>query len=108
LESVNQQPFSYFDQLSSTGILKPSTSPRDGIFNPQNDALAFQGIGGTPADEISRLLDDIHADDGYREFLKHPALRSFVREFMGWKAETLVERAMLRHNVPGSLTTGIQ
>ena len=70
--------------------------------------MAFQGIGGTPVDEISRLLDSIHADSGYRRFLEHPALRSFVREFMGWKEEVLVERAMLRHNVPGSLSTGIQ
>ena len=31
----------------------------------------------------------------------------FIREFKGWKQEVLVERAMLLHNCPGSLSTGI-
>ena len=70
--------------------------------------MAFQGIGGKPVDETNHLLDAIHADSVYRKFLEHPDLRKFVREFMGWKAEILVERAMLRHNVPGSLSTGVQ
>ena len=59
-------------------------------------------------DEISHLLDSIHADPVYREFLANEELRAFVREFMGWGREVLVERAMLRHNVPGSLSTGVQ
>ncbi|KAL6721449.1 hypothetical protein ACLMJK_000552 [Lecanora helva] len=97
----------YFTALLPTKILAPSTSPRDGIFNPDNDPLSYQGIGGTPDDVISALLDEIHAAPYYREFLAHEDLRKFVREFMGWEREVLVERAMLRHNVPGGRSTGV-
>ena len=98
---------SYFKQIAPTGILLPSTSPRDGIFDPANDPLAHQGLGGTPEQQSLELLDIAHATPTYRQFLEHPALRSFVRDFMSWKREILVKRALLRHNCPGSLSTGI-
>lgn len=97
----------YFTQLSPTGILAPSTTPRSGIFNRANDPLAHQGLGGAPELKNLELLDTIHATPFYRGFLTHPALRGFVRGFMSWRRETLVGRAMLRHNCPGSLSTGI-
>lgn len=66
-----------------------------------------QGIGGTPEQQVLELLDSVHATPTYRQFLTHPALRSFIRDFTGWSKEVLVDRAMLRHNCPGSLSTGI-
>ena len=98
---------SYFTQFAHTGILKPNSSPRDGIFNPANDPLLHQGIGGTPEAQTFELLDIAHTTPSYRKFLEHPSLRAFVRDFMGWDKEVLVDRAMLRHNVPGSLSTAI-
>ncbi|KAF6219106.1 hypothetical protein HO133_004931 [Letharia lupina] len=97
----------YFQQLSPTGILLPSTSPRDGIFDPANDPLAHQGLGGAPDPATLALLDTAHATPAYRRFLTHPALRAFVRHLMRWRAEVLVDRAMLRHNCPGGRSTGV-
>ena len=98
---------SYFTQFYHTGMLLPKTSPRDGIFNRSNDPIAHQGIGAAPEAQTLELLDAVHATSTYREFLAHPALREFVRNFMSWKQEILVERAMLRHNCPGSLSTAV-
>ena len=89
------------------GILHPYTSPRDGIFDPTNDPLAHQGIGGAPSEETHEILNGTHASPTYRRFLTHPALRNFVRDLMCWKHEILLDRAILRHNCPGSLSTGI-
>lgn len=102
-----QCSISYFHQLSLTGILLPSTSPRDGIFDSAKDPLAHQGFGDDPRRETLDLLGIAHATPTYREFLAHPALRGFVRGLMGWSKEILLERAILRHNCPGSLSTGI-
>ena len=97
----------YFSDLSSTGILAPNTSPRDGIFNISLDPLKNQGLGGEPEDSQWAKLEAAHVNPRYRAFLQHPKLRQFVRDFMGWKKEVLMERAMLRHNVPQSFSTGI-
>ena len=93
--------------LAPTGILSPGSSPRDGIFDPAKDPMAHQGLGGILAEQSLELLDAAHASDFYRRFLKHSALRTFVRDFMDWPKETLLKRAMLRHNCPGSFSTGI-
>lgn len=98
---------SYFRMLEHTGILRPGTSPRDGVFNDHQDPLLHQGIGARPDDYTLELLNRAHASTFYRDFLSHPALRSFVREFMGWTDELLLDRAMLRHNCPGGQSTGI-
>ncbi|KAL8683466.1 MAG: hypothetical protein Q9224_006682 [Gallowayella concinna] len=97
----------YFSQFLHTGMLFPHSSPRDGIFNTSSDPTAHQGIGGVPIESTNYLLDAAHADPVYRTFLAHPSLRAFIREFTGWKHERLVDRAMLRHNCPGSQSTGI-
>ncbi|KAL8997802.1 MAG: hypothetical protein Q9188_006241 [Gyalolechia gomerana] len=97
----------YFSQFSHTGMLHPEKSPRDGIFNASSDPNAHEGIGGLPEDTTKQLLNAAHADPVYRTFLAHPALRSFIRHFTGWEQEVIVDRAMLRHNCPGSKSTGI-
>ena len=97
----------YFQNLTPTGLLAPETPPRLGLFNPSADPLAHQGLGGTPLETSHSLLDAAHASPTYRRFLTHPALRSFVRHLTGWQQEVLLERGLLRHNAPGSLSTGI-
>ena len=98
---------SYFKNFASTGMLLPNTSPRDGIFDSAKDPLLYQGIGGAPDQAALNLLDAAHATPEYLKFVAHPDLRAFIREFMGWKKEIMVDRAMLRHNCPNSLTTGV-
>ena len=93
--------------MAPTGLLLPNTSPREGIFNSTLDPLVHQGVGGTPEQSSIELLNSAHATSVYQKFLTHPELRGFVREFMKWEQEILVKRALLRHNCPGSLSTGI-
>ncbi|KAL8848628.1 MAG: hypothetical protein Q9221_006353 [Calogaya cf. arnoldii] len=97
----------YFSQLSPTGLLAPNTEPCDGIFNPSNDPLSFQGVGGHPQAQCIQLLISAHTTPEYAAFCNHPDLRSFVRNFMGWEKEVMLKRAMMRHNCPGSLATGV-
>ncbi|CAL5866347.1 uncharacterized protein PFLUO_LOCUS555 [Penicillium psychrofluorescens] len=100
----------YFNQYSSTSLLEPGTSPRDGIFNKSSRPDAHKGIGGEglPADAAEeKILIDAHKEPEYRAFIEHPALTKFIREFMGWKEHRLLDRSMLRHNVPFGKGTGI-
>ena len=69
--------------------------------------MEHQSLGGDPEKSSRELLDAVHATPEYEEFLTHPDLRNFVRHFMSWKDEILVKRALLRHNCPGSESTGI-
>ncbi|KAI9726182.1 MAG: hypothetical protein M1828_001855 [Chrysothrix sp. TS-e1954] len=100
----------YFEHMSPTGILKPGTSPRDGIFNPDVDPLKHSGVGGSdlPEDILKvTKLTEAHAQPVYQAFLEHPQLRQFIRDFMGWEKEMMVVRNLLRHNVPNGLSTGV-
>ncbi|KAL8761547.1 MAG: hypothetical protein Q9184_002341 [Pyrenodesmia sp. 2 TL-2023] len=106
-EDVYDMRERYFSQFSHTGMLRPNTSPRKGIFNPSSDPNVHEGIGGLPEENTKQLLNAVHADPVYRTFLAHPSLRSFIQQFTGWKQEVIVDRAMLRHNCPGSRSTGI-
>lgn len=101
---------SYFEHMSATGLLKPGTSPRDGIFNDALDPLAHNGVGGTDLPDDNHKVDKLvaaHSLPEYFVFLEHPSLRQFVRDFMGWKREVMVARTLLRHNVPYGVSTGI-
>lgn len=85
--------------MSTTGILKPGTSPRDGIFNADADPIAHNGVGGTDLPEDIRKvnkLTEAHTLPVYQAFLEHPNLRGFVREFMGWEKDVLLMRTLLR------------
>lgn len=100
----------YFAHLAPTGILRPGTSPREGIFDDREDPIAHNGVGGSDLPEaVERVnrLESAHHMPFYLAFLEHPKLRSFIREFMGWKNDVLIRRTMLRHNVPNGLSTGI-
>ena len=100
----------YFEHLAPTGILKPGSSPRDGIFDENQDAIVHNGVGGTDLPEdIERVnkLQSAHTMPLYLAFLEHPKLREFIQQFMGWEKDVLIKRTMLRHNVPNGLSTGI-
>ncbi|KAL9108569.1 MAG: hypothetical protein Q9227_006655 [Pyrenula ochraceoflavens] len=92
----------YFRTISSTGLLAPDSSPRDGIFNSNLDPTAHQGLGATPQKSAEKTLDEIHASNEYQSFITHPNLREWVRRLMGWDKEILLKRGLIRHNVPGS------
>jgi phytanoyl-CoA hydroxylase len=89
----------YFEHLEPTGILKPGTSPRDGIFDDTQDPIVHNGVGGRdlPEDlERQRLLTSAHTLPVYLEFLEHPDCRGFSREFMGWRNDVILKRTLLR------------
>lgn len=109
-EDVLDMREAYFTHLASTNILKPGTSPREGIFNPAENPLAHHGVGGRDLpskEEQVKKLTEAHTMPEYLSFINHPSLRTFVRKFMNWKDDILVNRTMLRHNVPHGLSTGI-
>lgn len=93
-ETVLEMREAYFRNFQSTGMLKPGTSLRDGVANPANaNDAAFKKTE-------EEILVQAHVSSEYLIFLNHPALRSFIRDFMGWKTELMVKRTLLRHNVP--------
>jgi phytanoyl-CoA hydroxylase len=100
-EDVLDMREAYFAHLAPTGILKPGTSPRDGLFNEGEDPIAHNGVGGTdlPEDKTRvQKLEEAHTMPFYLTFLEHPKLRHFIREFMGWKNDVLITRTMLRYS----------
>ena len=107
-EDVRLMRGHYFSQYEGTGLLKPGTDPMDGIYNPAEDAALHRGIGGgNPAGEDLKRCLTAHSTPQYLNFVAHPRLREFVRELMGWDEEVLLQRTMLRHNVPGGDSTGV-
>ena len=107
-EDVMTMREQYFSQFASTGLLKPNTAFADAIYNDAEDPFTHKGIGGGDAvgEELQRLTE-AHADPRYRHFLNHPDLRKMVRDLKGWDEEVLLERTMLRHNVPHGAATGV-
>lgn len=98
----------YFSQYAGTALLDPTKPFVDGIFNPSEPASAHLGIGGgdTEGDDL-KCLQAAHTTPDYLAFLKHTQLRQMVRDLMRWDEEVLLQRTMLRHNVPGGESTGV-
>ncbi len=99
-EDVLDMREAYFAHLEPTGILKPGTNPRDGIFNEGEDPIAHNGVGGSNLPEdVARVdkLESAHSMPSYLEFLEHASLRGFIQRFMGWKKDVLINRTMLRY-----------
>ena len=102
-EDVFDMREAYFTHLAPTGILKPGTSPRDGIFDDREDPIVHNGVGGTDLPEaIERVkrLEEVHTLPFYLAFLEHQKLRGFIKTFMGWKNDVLIKRTMLRSDPP--------
>ncbi|KAJ5925634.1 hypothetical protein N7454_008273 [Penicillium verhagenii] len=100
----------YFGQYLSTSFLEPGSSPRDGIFNSSSDPDSHKGIGGNglPVDQNEeRILIDAHKNLEYRAFVEHPSLTGFITKIMNWRDHQILDRTMLRHNVPFGKGTGI-
>lgn len=98
-EEVLKMREHYFAHMAETGILKPGTHPRDGIFDETADPIAHNGVGGRDLPEDIRKVNKLieaHTTDVYRRFLEHQDLRKFVQDFMGWKKDVLVGRTLLR------------
>lgn len=98
-EDVLDMRQAYFEHLAPTGILKPGTSARDGIFDDSEDPIAHNGVGGRDLPEAQARVEKLtsaHTMPFYLAFLEHPKLRQFVREFMGWEKDVLIKRTMLR------------
>ncbi|OOF98321.1 hypothetical protein ASPCADRAFT_205563 [Aspergillus carbonarius ITEM 5010] len=109
-EDVLDARENYFKAYANTSLLAPGTSPREGIFNAASDPDLHKGIGGQglPADPAeATILIDAHSDPQYRAFVEHPALTQFIRDLMGWKEHVILDRTMLRHNVPHGVGTGM-
>ncbi|KAI8243104.1 2-heptyl-3-hydroxy-4(1H)-quinolone synthase [Colletotrichum sp. SAR 10_96] len=120
---------SYFASLSPSGILKPGTAPKEGIFDPEANPSNYPGIGAgakrttatAPGSQDKRgmFMDaalKAHTDEWYcgstdgrvRGFCNHPALKAFVAHFTGWGDNTLpVKRTLLRNNTPGNKAIGV-
>lgn len=93
----------YFSQYEGTGLLKPDAPYVDGIYNSEDDAALHRGIGGGDPEgkDLGRLIE-AHKTPRYQHFVHHPKLRKMVRDLMGWDEEIMLQRSMLRHNVPSS------
>ena len=119
-DDVLQARKQYFEMLSPSGVLKPNTSPVDGIFNDARVASDFPGIGagsigenGKPQSETAEIFVDLalqaHYADWYKEtFCKHPVLRETIARISGWGEATYgVRRSLLRNNTPGNKAIGV-
>jgi len=110
----------YFRMLAPSGVLKPGTTPVEGIFDDQKDASDFPGIGagaaggnGKPGGESAEKFVDLaleaHYAEWYKEqFCKHPVLKDAVARISGWGENTFaVRRSLLRNNTPGNKAIGV-
>jgi hypothetical protein len=119
-EDVLEAREQYFKMLEPSGVLKPGTTPVEGIFDPAKDKADYPGIGagaadgnGKPgADTAAKFVDlalEAHYADWYKEkFCKHPVLRDTIARISGWGEHTLgVKRSLLRNNTPGNKAIGV-
>ncbi|KUJ06672.1 phytanoyl-CoA hydroxylase [Mollisia scopiformis] len=108
----------YFTYLSPTGVLSPSTSPVEGIYDITKPISQYPGIGagatganGHPGEHAAEFVDlalKAHAEPWYTDFCQHPALLDFVKRFTGWEEDTVAfRRTLLRNNIPGTKAIGV-
>lgn len=109
---------SYFRFLSVSDVLKPGTSPVDGIFNPDNQLSNFPGLSSRKADLekpkskqaalFSELTAKAHNEEWYTDdFCKHPNLIEFVGRITQWKDVRQFKRSLFRCNLPQSEPIGV-
>lgn len=119
-EDVLKARQAYFELLAPSGVLKPGTSPLEGIFDPAKDKADFPGIGagaaggnGKPGAATAEKFVDLalaaHYENWYKEdFCKHPILKHMVARLTGWGDDTQnVRRSLLRNNTPGNKAIGV-
>ncbi|CZR52431.1 uncharacterized protein PAC_02308 [Phialocephala subalpina] len=111
-EDVRKMRETYFEYLP--GLTKEGTPKREGIFCGDDWRLWMQpgklrrkfGFQDKNTEYIQRMID-AHSEKWYRDFCGHPDLKAFIRHFTGWEDTTLLERSILRPNVPGGETTQV-
>lgn len=103
----------YFDYLSNTGLLKEGTSTRQGVYCG-GDWRQWMAPGklrrkfGLEQDtEYTRKMVDAHSAAWYRQFCEHPDMKAFIERFAGWRSASLLERSLLRPNIPGGEITQV-
>ena len=120
-EDVLKAREEYFKMLAPSGVLKPGTSPVEGVFNDAKDKDDYPGIGagavggnGKPGGEAAENFVDLalkaHYADWYKEtFCKHPKLKEMIARLSGWgeKNTHAVRRTLLRNNTPGNKAIGV-
>ncbi|QDS67524.1 hypothetical protein FKW77_002300 [Venturia effusa] len=119
-EDVVKARQAYFEMLAPSGVLKPGTSPVEGIFDPARDNQDFPGIGsgaaggnGKPGAATAEKFVDLalaaHYENWYKEdFCRHSILKDMVARLTGWGDDTLnVRRSLLRNNTPGNKAIGV-
>ena len=106
--AVNVVREEYFKHFRETGILDDDFTAKEGVFKECNDPLKYTGIGAD-FDESQKLwkqkILESHTLPKYLKFVEHEELRNAVRSLMDWQEEILLERTMIRSNVPGGLST---
>ncbi|KAK0642247.1 hypothetical protein DIS24_g9203 [Lasiodiplodia hormozganensis] len=99
-----------------TGILAPHTHPRDGIFSPTADWRAFLLPGALRVfnnlPDSGVFVDKViqaHVADFYHDFKQRvgSTLTGFAGRLREFKEPMLLNRSLLRCNVPGGETTPV-
>lgn len=111
-EDVWRMRETYFSYLP--GLTKERLPKREGIFCGDDWRLWMQpsklrrkfGFQDKNTEYVKRMID-AHSTDWYRAFCEHPDLEEFVRKFTSWNETTLLQRSILRPNVPGGETTQV-
>ncbi|RDW72212.1 hypothetical protein BP5796_08246 [Coleophoma crateriformis] len=104
----------YFQFLAPTGLIKPNTDPKEGIYCG-GDWLRWMAPGklrdklnlADPNPEYEKRVVDAHSAPWYIAFANHPVLKDYVKKFTGWEATTLLQRSIFRPNIPGGDTTPV-
>ncbi|GKT44392.1 uncharacterized protein ColSpa_11545 [Colletotrichum spaethianum] len=126
-EDVLSARESYFKSLAPSGVTKPGTSLRDGIFDDAKSPEDYPGIGAGSVKNAAPGETDksaiftsaalkAHTEDWYagsedgtvQGFCNHPILHDFISRFTLWGDNTLtVKRTLLRNNTPGNKAIGV-
>lgn len=97
----------FFEYVSPSGVLKPETAPREGLYNTQLDPAQFPGPSATQfnRNQNDNKLLDLSVSAGYEPFIvdfsDDPALLGFVGRLMSdWQEPFRFKRQLLRTNIP--------
>jgi len=104
----------YFKYVGFTGLTKEGSDPAAGIYCgsdprlwlPPGKARTAFGLEDHNPEYVKRMVD-VHGAPWYRNFSAHPTIKSFIERLTGWKDSTLLERSILRPNVPDGDATPV-
>jgi phytanoyl-CoA hydroxylase len=106
--------YRYFESVSPSGILKEGTAPEEGIYCGA-PPVWYTGLSTSTAcgdsdphaEKFLELIIEAHKAEWYTQFSDHPALLEFTKRLMGWENVQLLQRQLLRSNVPGQECTAV-